>query len=123
MWINLPDINQIVKHLNGQFGMWEKLKFLLVKTFGTNTNFVGIVYGIVPEFQGSGLDYFMIVEAEKVIKSKTGYKKLELYWQGDFNPKMLNISKNLGGKPFRKLVTYRYLFDRDKPFKRHPVID
>ncbi|MDO9554369.1 hypothetical protein [Rhodonellum sp.] len=123
MWINLPDINQIVKHLKGQFGIWAKFKFFLIKTFGTNTNFVGIVYGVVPEFQGSGLDYFMIVEAEKVIKSRTGYKKLELYWQGDFNPKMLNISKNLGGKPFRKLVTYRYLFDRDKPFKRHPVID
>lgn len=123
MWINLPDINQIVKHLGGQFSIWAKLKFFLIKTFGANTNFVGIVYGIIPEFQGSGLDYFMIVEAEKIIKSKTGYKKLELYWQGDFNPKMLNISKNLGGKPFRKLVTYRYLFDRERPFKRHPVID
>jgi hypothetical protein len=83
---------------------------------------VGLVFGVVPEFQGTGLDYYMIVEAEKVIKSTTSYKKLELYWQGDFNPKMLNISKNLRGKHFRTLVTYRYLFDRQKDFDRHPVL-
>jgi hypothetical protein len=122
MWVNLPDINQIIKHLDGKFDWFAKLKFFLIKTFGKNENFVGLVFGVVPEFQGTGLDYYMIVEAEKVIKSTTSYKKLELYWQGDFNPKMLNISKNLGGKHFRTLVTYRYLFDRQKHFERHPVL-
>ncbi|MGY6742698.1 MAG: hypothetical protein ACXIUQ_08185 [Cecembia sp.] len=122
MWINLPDINQIIKHLNGKLGFWEKIKFYLLKTFGKNRNFVGIVFGVVPEFQGKGVDYYMIVEAEKVIKKTRAYKKLELYWQGDFNPKMLNISKNLGGKESRKMITYRYLFDRDQKFERHPII-
>lgn len=122
MWVNLPDINQIIKHLDGKFDWFAKLKFFLIKTFGKNENFVGLVFGVVPEFQGTGLDYYMIVEAEKVIKSTTSYKKLELYWQGDFNPKMLNISKNLGGKHFRTLVTYRYLFDRKKPFAKHPIL-
>jgi hypothetical protein len=85
--------------------------------------FVGLVFGVVPEFQGKGVDYFMIVEAEKVIKAKTHYKDLELYWQGDFNPKMLNISKNLGAKQTRLMITYRYLFDPNKPFNRHPILD
>lgn len=122
MWINLPDINQIIKHLNGKLGIWEKIKFFLLKTFGKNRNFVGIVFGVVPEFQGKGVDYYMIVEAEKVIKKTRAYKKLELYWQGDFNPKILNISKNLGGKESRRMITYRYLFDRDQKFERHPII-
>ncbi|WP_291781881.1 hypothetical protein, partial [Cecembia sp.] len=61
MWINLPDINQIIKHLDGKFGIWEKIKFFFLKTFGKNRNFVGIVFGIVPEFQGKGVDYYMIV--------------------------------------------------------------
>lgn len=122
MWINLPDINQIIKHLNGKLDWWGKLKFLFWKTFGKNESFVGLVFGVVPEFQGSGLDYYMIVEAEKEIKATRSYKKLELYWQGDFNPKMLNISKNLGAKPFRKMITYRYLFDREKEFVRHPIL-
>src|SRR5690606_25210641 len=30
-WINLPDLNQYFKHLNGKFGWWQKLKFLWLK--------------------------------------------------------------------------------------------
>ncbi|MCS5490190.1 hypothetical protein [Algoriphagus limi] len=122
MWVNLPDINQMIKYLHGKFGFFSKLKFYLIKRFAKNQNFIGLAFGVVPEFQGMGLDYYMIVEAEQVIKSQTSYKKLELYWQGDFNPKMLNISKNLGGKHFRTLVTYRFLFDENKKFERHPIL-
>lgn len=122
MWINIPDINQIVRYLNGKFDWVAKLKFMLLKQLGVCTKFVGLVYGIVPEFQGTGVDYFMIVEAEKVIKTTTKYKSVELQWQGDFNPKMLNISRNLGAEQSRLLTTYRYLFDRERPFHRHPIL-
>ncbi len=27
MWINLPDLNQWFKYLNGKFGVWENLSF------------------------------------------------------------------------------------------------
>lgn len=122
MYISIPDINQILKHLNGQLNLWAKVKFLYYKMSGACNRFVGIIYGIVPEFQGTGIDYFMIVEAERHIKAKGRYKQTELLWQGDFNPKMLGISKNLGGRHSRTLITYRYIFDRDVPFKRHPMI-
>jgi hypothetical protein len=65
----------------------------------------------------------MIMQGAKVIQEETHYKELELQWQGDFNPKILNISKNLGAKESRRLVTYRYLFDRTKEFKRHPILN
>ncbi|AHM61199.1 hypothetical protein D770_14725 [Flammeovirgaceae bacterium 311] len=122
MWLNIPDINGIVKHLDGKFNLLARLKFLIMKQAGFCTKFVGLAYGIVPEFQGTGVDYFMIVEAEKVIKSSTKYKHVELQWQGDFNPKMLNISRNLGAEQSRLLVTYRYLFDPARAFHRHPVL-
>ncbi|HRE67581.1 MAG TPA: hypothetical protein PLM56_07425 [Cyclobacteriaceae bacterium] len=122
MWISIPDINQIIKHLHGKFNLLAKARFLYHKIMRTCNRFVGIIYGIVPEFQGSGVDYFMIVEAEKVIKAKGIYKQTELLWQGDFNPKMLNISRNLGAEHCRTLITWRYIFDRTIPFKRHPVI-
>ena len=122
MWLNIPDINQIIKDFNGKLNWINKLRFLMYQRLGACTKFVGLAYGIVPEFQGTGVDYFMIVEAEKVIKSSTKYRSVELQWQGDFVPKMLNISRNLGGEQSRLLVTYRYLFDREKPFHRHPVL-
>jgi len=122
MWINMPDLNQLIRHLNGQFNWWAKLKFIVLKQLGICTRFVGLVFGVIPAYQGTGVDYFMIVEAEKVIKAKTKYSDFEMQWQGDFNPKILNISRNLGAEHSRTLVTYRYLFDRAAPFHRHPVL-
>lgn len=121
-WINLPELNQIFKYLNGKFDLFAKLKFLWLKKRGICNKFTGIVFGVIPEYQHKGIDYFMITEAAKIIQSKKQYNELELQWQGDFNPKILNISKNLTAKQSRRLVTYRYLFDRSKEFKRHPLI-
>jgi hypothetical protein len=122
-WVNLPELNQIFKHFNGRFGLIEKLRFLWLKKRGMNDKFTGIVFGVVPEFHGKGIDYFMIMQGAKVIKGQTNYNELELQWQGDFNPKILNISKNIGAKRSRLLTTYRYLFDRTKEFKRHPILN
>jgi hypothetical protein len=122
-WVNLPELNQIFKHFNGRFGLIEKLRFLWLKKRGMNDKFTGIVFGVVPEFHGKGIDYFMIMQGAKVIQSQTNYDELELQWQGDFNPKILNISKNIGAKRSRLLTTYRYLFDRTKEFKRHPILN
>jgi hypothetical protein len=122
-WVNLPELNQIFKHFNGRFGLIEKLRFLWLKKKGMNDKFTGIVFGVVPEFHGKGIDYFMIMQGAKVIQSQTNYDELELQWQGDFNPKILNISKNIGARQSRLLTTYRYLFDRTKEFKRHPILN
>lgn len=119
MWINLPDLNQYFKHLNGKFDLLRKLKFLWLKQTGKCSRFVGIAFGIIPEFQGKGVDAFMIIEAAKVIQSRMKYRDYEMQWIGDFNPKMINIAESLGTYRSRKLSTYRYLFDREKEFKRH----
>ena len=122
-WVNLPELNQIFKHLNGRFDFFAKLKYLWLKKKGICNKFTGIVFGVIPEYQGMGIDYYMIVEGAKTIQNKTKYDELELQWQGDFNPKILNISKNLEAKQSRMLATYRYIFDSSKEFKRHPILD
>jgi hypothetical protein len=123
MFVNLPDLNQIFKHLNGKFGLLQKLKFLWLQKTLKNKKFTGIVYGIVPEFQGKGVDAFMIVESAKLIQPTTAYTAYEMQWIGEFNPKMINVASSLGESfQSRKLTTYRYLFNRNKEFKRHPVV-
>lgn len=121
-WLNLPELNQFFKHMNGKFGLLQKLQFLYLKLMKKCKKFTGIVFGIVPEFQGKGVDAFMIVEGAKVIQKELPYTQYELQWIGDFNPKMLNIAESLGTQPSRKLTTYRYLFDRTKEFRRHPIL-
>ncbi|MFT3825525.1 MAG: hypothetical protein QM731_16520 [Chitinophagaceae bacterium] len=124
MFINLPDLNQWFKYLDGQFSWLHKLKFLWIKKTVRNKKFTGIAFGIVPEFQGKGIDAFMIMEADKYVGTEASpYSEYEMQWIGDFNPKMINVVENLGDV-FRSriLTTYRYLFDRTKEFKPHPIL-
>ncbi|MBW8687943.1 hypothetical protein [Chitinophaga rhizophila] len=121
-WLNIPELNQFFKYMNGKFGPLQKLLFFYLKLIKKNKKFTGIVFGVVPEFQGKGVDSYMIVEAAKIIQKKLSYKEYELQWIGDFNPKMLNIAESLGTYVSRKLTTYRYLFDRSQPYERHPIV-
>ena len=133
MWMNLPDLNQWFKHLNGKFDLFHKLKFLWLKATIRPGKFTGIAFGVVPEFQAKGVDSYMIVEGAKVIQNitiengkyitgKPLYEDYEMQWIGEFNPKMINIAEGLGTYRSRILTTYRYLFDRTKEFKPHPVL-
>lgn len=122
MWMNIPDLNQWFKYLDGKFGLFQKLKFLWVKKFKKNEKMVGIVFGVVPEWQRTGIDGYMIWEGTKHLRKHTDFQVTELQWIGDFNPKMMKIAENLDTKVTRKLATYRYHFDRKKEFERHPVL-
>ena len=122
MWMNIPDLNQWFKYLHGKFGIWEKLKFLWVKKVRKNTKMVGIVFGVVPEWQRTGIDGYMIWEGTKHLRKHTDFEVTELQWIGDFNPKMIKIAESLDTTVTRKLATYRYLFDRNKPFERHRTL-
>ncbi len=124
IFINLPDLNQWFKYLDGKFGILQKLYFVLLQKFKANKKFTGIVFGVVPEFQGKGVDAYIIAESAKVLqKPNADYLEYEMQWIGDFNPKMINIAENLGHVVrTRNLATYRYIFDRTKEFKRHPML-
>jgi hypothetical protein len=122
VWLNIVDLNQWFKYLNGRFDWWGKLKFLLIKTFKKNKKFNGIIFGVIPVFQGIGVDAYTIIEAAKTIQSQLIYEDYELQWIGDFNPKMINIAENLGTYISRKLITYRYIFNKETEFQRHPIL-
>jgi hypothetical protein len=122
IWVNLPDLNQWFKYLDGKFDLLHKLKFLWIKKTKKCKKFTGLVFGIVPEFQGKGVDAYMIMEGAKIIQGQHLYDDYEMQWIGEFNPKMINVAESLGTYRSRLLTTYRYLFDRTKEFKRHPVL-
>lgn len=121
-WINIPDINQIFKFFNGKLGVIEKLRFMWHLKTGKIKKLIGIVFGVVPEHHGKGVDSFMIVEAANRIQKEKRYFDFEIQWVGDFNPKMISVAESLGTFKSRTLTTYRYLFDREKKFKRHPIL-
>lgn len=123
MFINIPDVNQYFKHFNGRFGLLEKLRLLWMKKRGMNKRLTGLAFGVVPKYQALGIDSFMIYESALLIQFKGWYEEYEMGWAGEWNPKMLNIYKSLGAIPSRRMITYRYLFDRNKNFEKHPEME
>ncbi len=121
MYINLPELNQIFKHINGKMNLIGKLKFLRHKLLKTPTTMYGLVFGVAHDFHGKGVEGAMIKFAEETIVPMNRYKDTVLTWIGDFNPKMIKVCENLGAKQYRTFSTYRYLFDRSIPFERASI--
>ncbi|MFC2137881.1 GNAT family N-acetyltransferase [Bacteroidota bacterium] len=121
IYLMYPDVNQILKHLNGKLHIFNKLKFVYLKMKKTMTRARGVLMGVVPEFQNLGIESAFIMEVQKVIEKKSHYKEIEFSWVGDFNPKMRKIFISVGSIPVKHYITYRYLFDINAEFKRYPI--
>ncbi len=123
IYMNIPEINQIFKHVNGKMDILGKMKFLYHKIMKTNKKMLGLVYGIVPEYQGKGVDGALIVATGKMVQEEyPRYPLLEMNWIGDFNPKMIKVAKQLDSEVVKTHATYRKLFDPSIPFKRMKII-
>lgn len=121
-YINIPELNQVFKHVNGKLNLIGKLKFLYHKIRKTNKKMIGLVFGISPKHQGKGVDGALIMAIRDVVQETyTRYEQLEMNWIGDFNPKMIKVVEQVGGDVVKTHHTYRYLFDRTKEFKRMPI--
>ena len=123
MFLNIPELNQYFKHFDGKFGLPQKLQFLWLRSRKVCRHFTGLVFAVVPEFQGKGVDAYIIAELANAVQPTGFYTHYEMQWIGDFNPKMINVAKSLGESYIsRKLTTYRYLFDKSREFRRHPML-
>lgn len=121
-FVAMPDINQILTKMNGKFNLWNKLKFLYYLKRKTITRARISIMGVVPKYQRFGVESAIFWHMDKVMKRKPHYNEMELSWVGDFNPKMISIYESVGGVRMKTHYTYRYLFDRNKPFTRTPII-
>ena len=119
-FLMMIDLNQIYKGLNGNDKGFNKLRiFWRVKISRICDRAISLVFGIVPEHRKKGLESGLVCSLEsQAIKKKFKYKELQINWIGDFNPPMLKIIERVGAHIYKTHITYRYLFDRNKPFTR-----
>lgn len=123
-FIAIPELNQLFKYVNGKLDTWGKIKFIYHRWRGSCKTMYGIVFGITPECQGKGVEAAMVVSAAKLVQGNPNipYYDLQMNWIGDFNPKMMKVVEQVGSRVLKTYVTYRFLFDREKEFKRAPII-
>jgi hypothetical protein len=121
IFLMYPDVNQILKRLNGKLSLTAMLKFLYLKKKNTMTRARGVLMGVIPKFQNLGIESAITLKVAEVMAKKPHYTEIEFSWVADFNPKMRRIWVAVGAEPAKHYITYRYLFDPDKPFKRYPI--
>lgn len=122
LFVMVPDINQILRKLNGKLNFINMLKFLYYKKKKVITRTRILIMGVTPKYQRSGIESAIFWHQDKLMKKKPQYTEVELSWAGDFNPKIVALYESVGGKHVKTHYTMRYLFDRTKPFHRAPVI-
>jgi hypothetical protein len=122
LFVAVPDFNQILARLKGRITLWNFPRVLWLKWRKTMTRTRSLIIGIVPKFQRSGIDAAIFWHLRPVMYRKPWYTEMELSWAGDFNPKIVALYESVGGKKMKTHYTMRYLFDRNKPFARAPVI-
>lgn len=124
MFIMVPEVNQIFRYVNGKMNLLGKLKFLYHKRRGTVKQALGLVFGVIPDFQGKGVETALATSWGQTHgwHDDYRYKDIELNWIGDFNTTMVKMCRIFGFKIVKKHTTYRLLFDENAPFERAPVM-
>lgn len=119
-FIMMQDLNQVIKKFNGKLNWLNKIRLILaLKVFYSADRIIGRIFGIVPEHQGKGVDGALVIAFKKVaLRKNFPYKELQMNWIGDFNKPMMKVAEGIGSSIYKTHVTYRYLFDRTKPFER-----
>jgi ribosomal protein S18 acetylase RimI-like enzyme len=118
LMVGFPDLNQILKKLkNGKLNLLNKLKLLFYKKRAVTRSRI-FIFGILPEYQNTGILAALFYQLVKILAKRPRYKEIELSWVGDYNPRMLSIYDKIGCKLMKKHVTYLYHFDPNVLFKR-----
>ena len=112
--VMFPDINQILKHLDGKLHFWNKLRFVYHKWKKTMTRARIVIMGVAPRYQRLGLESGIFWHLREVMSKKPHITEVELSWVGDFNPRMRALHESVGATFGKQHITYRYIFDDEK---------
>lgn len=114
-FILYPDLNQILRHLNGRMNTFNIMRFLYYRITHKMTRLRAIVGGVHPSHQNSGVESAIFLQLYNIFRKKPWLRELELSWVGDFNPRMIAIYEALGARRAKVHITYRYLLNDKIP--------
>ncbi|MBS4015424.1 MAG: hypothetical protein KGZ86_03205 [Candidatus Latescibacteria bacterium] len=101
--VTIPDINQVLKRLNGKLGLIEMVKFLYYRRKIDGTR--ALIGGIKKEFRQSGIISLLFYESIKHAQ-KHGYKWCEFGWNLEDNDLINQFDMAIGGKIYKKYRIY-----------------
>lgn len=119
-YVMIPDLNQIIRKFNGKMNLLNKLRLMVnLKIIKKCDRLIGLIFGVVPEHQGKGVESGLVVRfEEEIFSGRIKYTDLEMNWVGDFNLGMMKLVEQIGGTILKTHITYRHLFDPGQKFER-----
>lgn len=116
-FVMFPDVNQIIKHLNGKMNFINKLKFVYYKWRKAMTRTRIVIMGVKPKYQRLGIESGIFWQLRDVMAKRPHIREMEISWVGDFNPKMQALVDAMNADFGKKHITYRVLFDENSKRK------
>ncbi len=118
-FLMFPEINQVLRHIGGKLNLVGIVKFFYYRHIRKIDVALGQLFGVVPEFQGKGVEAALIKRfCETIVESDSHYKYLEMNWVGDFNPQMMHLMSYLGAEAVKTHITYRKILKEGIEFVR-----
>lgn len=106
----LPDVNPIIKQLNGRFSLSGLIRLISGRR-PFITGLKGLFFGVLPEYRQLGLPFLAFQQLEKVWKKRTKYNYIELGWGLADNDSVNRLYEEGGGRPYKRYRIYRKDFN------------
>jgi hypothetical protein len=100
-----PDINPLLKRLNGRIGLLGVLKAILYRHEITGLRC--LIFGIKDKYRQLGLPMLAFHHIDKVIRKKGKYRSLELGWMLEDNEAINTLVEEVGARPYKKYRIFR----------------
>lgn len=97
--VTVPDINQVLKRINGRLGPVEIVKYLYYKKRITGVR--SLIGGVMKQYRESGIIAVLYYESEKA-GVRLGYEWSELGWNLEDNDLINRFDTAIGGKIYKK---------------------
>jgi GNAT superfamily N-acetyltransferase len=106
-FVGFPDINQVLKHLNGRMYPVGWLKFLWYIRRVDTVSFK--LLGVLERFRRRGIDIIMYLEAIRAAAAK-GYQWLDGSLTSEFNPTVVRLAERMGAERYKLFRLYQKMF-------------
>ena len=100
-----PDINPLLKRLNGRIGLLTLLKAILYRREITGLRC--LIFGVKDAYRQLGLPLLAVRHIYEVVRRKAKYRSLELGWTLEDNEDVNSLLEEAGAKPYKKYRIFK----------------
>ena len=100
-----PDINPLLKRLNGRIGLLGLLKAVLYRREITGLRC--LMFGVKDAYRQMGLPLLAVYHILEVVRQKKKYRSLEMGWTLEDNEAVNTLIEEAGARPYKKYRLFR----------------